>query len=119
MAENMASMIKKDALSGGAYYGNWDILISWLVNPPCEVAIVGDDYEKCRKEFDKYYLPNVIFSGGQMDTSLSLLENKYVPGQTTIYVCRNKTCNLPVTDVNEALKQIEAFLKPEGVSKVF
>ncbi len=109
MSRSMASMVKQHALSGGAYYGNWDTLISWIVNPPCEVAIVGDAYESYRREFDRYYLPNVLFSGGQSDNSLSLLANKLVPGQTTIYICRNKTCNLPVTEVSEALIQIEAF----------
>ena len=112
MAGSMASMIKQDALSGGAYYGNWDILIAWHVSPPCEVAIVGDEYETYLREFDKYYLPNVFFSGGQKENSLSLLTNKLVPGKTTIYVCRNKTCNLPVTEVNEAISQIEAIVKP-------
>ena len=112
MSGSMASMIKQDALSGGAYYGNWDILIAWHVSPPCEVAIVGDEYETYLREFDKYYLPNVFFSGGHKENSLSLLANKLVPGQTTIYVCRNKSCNLPVTEVNEAISQIEAIVKP-------
>lgn len=52
------------------------------------------------------YLPTALFMGGQ-EEDLPLLENKLSPGKTMIYVCRNKTCKMPVTDVGQALKQIE------------
>jgi uncharacterized protein YyaL (SSP411 family) len=51
-------------------------------------------------------LPNVFLSGGKNEGKLSLLEGKLVEGKTTIYVCQNKTCKLPVTDVKQALAQI-------------
>ncbi|MCK5341981.1 MAG: thioredoxin domain-containing protein, partial [Candidatus Heimdallarchaeota archaeon] len=70
------------------------------------IAIVGDDFEDKRKEFDTHYFPNVFLSGSKNEGSLSLLKNKLIEGQTTIYVCQNKICQLPVTEVKEALKQI-------------
>jgi uncharacterized protein YyaL (SSP411 family) len=45
--------------------------------------------------------------GGAEEGDLPLLQNKLVPGQTTIYVCQNKVCKLPVTSVTEALKLME------------
>ena len=33
-------------------------------------------------------------------------KNKMIAGQTTIYVCRDKTCTLPAREVNKALEQI-------------
>jgi len=36
-----------------------------------------------------------------------LLQNKMVFGKTMIYVCQNKTCKLPVTEVADALEQIK------------
>ena len=39
-------------------------------------------------------------------TQVPLLENKFVKGQSTIYVCVNKSCQLPVTKIEEAIKQI-------------
>ena len=75
---------------------------------PYEVAIVGKECEAKRKGFDNHYLPNVILSGGKSEgtLSLSLLEDKLIEGQTTIYVCRDKVCKYPVTEVKEALEQI-------------
>ena len=106
MAQKMVNNVKRNALQGGAYYANWDILMSWLVNPPLEVAILGADVEKQRQAFGQYYLPYVFFSGGKDAGRLALHEGKMVHGQTTIYVCKNKTCQLPVVSFEEALAQI-------------
>ena len=37
---------------------------------------------------------------------IGLLENKFVDGQTTIYVCEDKVCQLPVNSTPKAIKQI-------------
>lgn len=105
-SKKMLNNVKEDAIKGGAYYANWDILMAWFASEPYEVAIVGKDVETKRKEFDQHYFPNIILSGGKNEGSLSLLESKWIEGQTTIYVCQNKVCQLPVTEVSEALKQI-------------
>jgi len=105
-SEKMLNNVKQNALKGGVYYANWDILMAWFTNEPYEVAIVGKEFEVKRKEFDKYYLPDVFLSGGKNEGTLSLLESKLIEGQTTIYVCQNKACKHPATEVKEALKQI-------------
>ena len=106
MSKTMLNNVKESALQGGAYYANWDILMSWFVSPPYEVAILGSDFEDRRKEFSKNYLPGVFLSGGKIEGRLSLLEGKLIEGQTTIYVCQDKVCKLPVTEVEEAMQQI-------------
>ena len=105
-SEKMLNNVKESTLKNGVYYANWDILMAWFTNKPYEVAIVGKEFEAKRKEFDKYYFPNVFLSGGKDEGTLSLLDSKLIEGQTTIYVCRNKSCKQPATEVKEALKQI-------------
>lgn len=105
-SEKMLNSVKQDALKHGAYFANWDILMSWFACEPFEVAIVGENYEEKRKEFDKHYLPDVFLSGGIKEGNLTLLKGKLINGQTTIYVCQNKVCKLPVIETNEALKQM-------------
>lgn len=80
--------------------------MAWFSSEPYEVAIVGKEFERLRREFNEHYLPNVFFSGGSSEGTLSLLENKLVEGETTIYVCQLKVCKLPVTDTKAALTQI-------------
>jgi uncharacterized protein YyaL (SSP411 family) len=107
MARQMLNNVRTATLKGGAYYANWDTLMSWFASPPYEVAILGDAYATIRKAFNTKYFPNVFFTGGKTEGNLPLLEGKLIEGQTTVYVCRNKTCQLPVTDVNQAIDQIK------------
>ncbi len=105
-SEKMLSNVKQNVLAGHTFYANWSMLMAWFVNEPHDVAIVGDDYLQKRKEFDQHYLPNSFLSGSKKDTQLALLKNKYVNGQTTIYVCKKRVCQYPQTDVGKALEQI-------------
>jgi len=105
-SKTMLNNVKSQTAGGMSYYANWDILLAWLVSEPHEVVIVGSACLEKRKEFDQHYLPNVFFAGGQKEGKFEILENKLVDGQTTIYVCQNKVCQLPKVAVSDALKQI-------------
>lgn len=72
-----------------------------------EVAIVGKDANQKRAELNQYYIPNKMLIGSKQESSLPLLENKYVNGETIIYVCIDKSCKLPVSKVSEAVKQMQ------------
>ncbi len=102
----MLNNVMQDAMRGSPYYANWDILMAWFADKPFEVAIVGKDCIRKRKDFDEHYLPNVFFSGGKEEGTLPLLKDKLVPEKITIYVCRDKTCKLPVHSAESAMKHI-------------
>ena len=102
----MLNNVKNDMLRNGPYYANWALLLTYFIHPIAEVAIVGDEWEARRKELDQNYLPHMILMGGKTEGKLPLLEGKLIEGQTTIFVCKNKTCQLPVTNVRDALKQL-------------
>ena len=103
-AKLMLSKVEETVNRQPSYHANWAHLMLQLVHPPYEVAIVGEEYEARRKELDQYYLPQVLLLGGKTEGKLDLLKNKRVNGQTTIYVCQDKICKLPVTDTEAALK---------------
>jgi uncharacterized protein YyaL (SSP411 family) len=102
MLVNVADEVQRNIY----FYSNWGIVQALFSSPLYEVAILGDDFKNKRKQFDEYYLPDAILLGGKTAGSLALPENKLLPGQTTIYVCRDKTCKLPVTEVDKAVEQI-------------
>jgi len=103
LLKNVSEEVKKNL----GYYSNWAQAMILQIYSITEVAVVGNRWKEKLGEFQINYLPNLIYSGGEKEGSLSLLENKLIPGKTTIYVCRNKTCGMPVEKVREALKQIE------------
>lgn len=109
MARQMLVNMRDDVHKNLYFYANWSQLEAYLVSEPYEVAILGNDAIEKRHEFSQQYLPNVLYLGGKKEGNLELLENKLNKGQTTIYVCQNKACQLPVTEVKKALSQIKSL----------
>ena len=89
----------------GSSYSNWCMLLLDEIFGIFEVAIAGEEAESRRCIFEKQYIPNKIMLGGKTG-SLPLLLEKFGDG-TRIFVCKDRTCGLPATNVAEALKQIE------------
>jgi len=86
------------------FYSNWCQLYLDFVKDPYEVAIVGPDAMKLRKELSRHFISNALLLGGEDEGTLDLLKNKLQEGETKIYVCQNKVCKFPVSTVEEALK---------------
>jgi len=86
------------------YYSNWLQLNADLIKPTYEVAIVGPDAVAKAKELNANYLANAIVLGGTDEGTLALLKEKLQEGETMIYVCQNKVCKFPVTEVSKALE---------------
>lgn len=105
-AETMLNNVKANFDHNLYFYANWARLEALMVSPLYEVAIVGKDFEKIRKELGSHFLPNVILLGGKSEGSLELLQSKLMKGETTIYVCQNKSCQLPVNTAEAALEQM-------------
>lgn len=103
MLRNIVSQIDKYPSA----YSNWLMLMLEEVFGTYEVAIAGDNYESLRRGLEKNYIPNKIILGGKKG-SLPLLRDKFA-ADTQIFICKDKTCGLPVRSVNDALKQINNY----------
>jgi len=88
-------------------FSNWMNLILNINKNFYEIAIVGDNAIKKIKELNENYLPNKIIIGSLKSNPLPLLKNRFVEGETYIYVCVNKACKMPVKTVKEALELME------------
>jgi uncharacterized protein YyaL (SSP411 family) len=104
MAEKMLLNIQSNLISMGIYFTNWAKLQLLISNHPYEIAIVGPNCLALRKQMLSRYFPNIILSGCTNNSELPLLQQKSIANQTSIYICKDKTCSLPVTDLNEALQ---------------
>lgn len=107
LASSMLNNVKDMIPSYGSGYSNWASLYLNHVVPFYEIAIVGEDAQQKAWSFNQTYHPNKLLIGSNTESSLSLLENKFTAGSTTIYVCVNKSCQLPTTEVAEALNLVE------------
>ncbi len=83
-----------------------------------EVVIAGKEAQKIRKELHKQYLPFARLLGTESESSLPLFEGRQAKGDKTwIYVCFNKSCQLPVETVEETLKQLKISGKAKAKSE--
>ncbi len=89
----------------GSAYANWSIQLLNEVYGINEIAIVGIDYQVVRNQMNSFYIPNKVLLGG-IKSKLPLLEGKQ-SNETKIFICKNKTCQLPVSTVAEAMKLIK------------
>lgn len=105
-AKQMLHNVKDRTVQYGAGASNWSILYSNLLGDFYEIAIVGADAKEKLKELNQNYIPNKLVVGSTKESDLPLLEYKYSENETTIYVCIDGACLLPVNEVKEALKQV-------------
>lgn len=106
-AVTMLNNVKPEMQEYPSGYSNWFDLMLNYTNPFYEVAIVGEDLNEKLSELNKTYLPNKLIAGSTSENNMPLLQNRYNPNNTLIYVCVNKACKLPVSEVEQAIK----FLK--------
>jgi uncharacterized protein YyaL (SSP411 family) len=104
MAQKMTRLITNDA----QWVANWAALHCLMAAPTAEVVILGPDADAFRKDLDRFFIPNKITIGAQTSSNIPLAEGKTpIDGKTTVYVCFQKTCQLPVFSVKEAIQQIQ------------
>ena len=106
-SDQMLSRMQKILLTDVQWVTNWAALFCQRVSPTAEIVIVGKNADQFRKDLDRFFIPNKVVLGTTDSSELPLLQYKNeFQRKTAIYVCYDKTCQLPVTDVKAALEQL-------------
>jgi uncharacterized protein YyaL (SSP411 family) len=106
-AAQMLNRFDEEIVNYGAGYSHWASLYSDMLNDFYEVCIVGKDVNEKILDLYNHYVPNAIFVVAASGSELDILKQRFVEGKTLIYVCKNKACLLPVSEVKEAVNQLE------------
>jgi uncharacterized protein YyaL (SSP411 family) len=108
MANAMITALAGLISSEPAYTSSWGMAMVESIHGFEEIALSGKDCLPLRKQFGDHHLPFAAFTGSTNQSSLPLLENRTPIGtDTLIYVCRNRTCRLPVKTVESAIEEIK------------
>ncbi len=103
-ATAMLNNVKPEIQEYASGYSNWlDLMLNYS-EPFYEVAIVGEQVSEKISELNKTYIPNKLIVGSKSENQMPLLQNRYVEDETLIYVCVNKACKLPVSEVEKAVE---------------
>lgn len=109
-AETMLQLIKNSMLKYGNSFGNWLNAALTFVYPIAEIGITGQNARELRdKVFGVYYPNSIIQIDETGDSKFPLLENRYNQNQTQIFLCRNNTCALPVSNVQDFTELLNKF----------
>jgi uncharacterized protein YyaL (SSP411 family) len=109
-------------------FGHWLECLDFYLSSPKEIAIVGNTNDIngqtfMRTIFSKY-MPNKVIAGynpndEQSFINIPLLEDKDQIGQqTTVHICHNYFCLMPITTTEELEAQLESK-DPGGLKTLF
>ncbi len=100
--------------------------VDLLLAGPTELALIGRpgeaQFEALRREVGHHYLPNRIIAHHDPTAAdpppFPLLDGKgLVNGKAALYVCRNFTCQAPITDPGMVAAALKSSASPEEVKK--
>jgi len=86
-------------------FANWINLYLNFTFPFKEIVVVGNENKDYIKKIQNNYIPNAIFIGSKKE-DLELTKNRLIDGKTSIYICENNTCKLPLYTIEDALKTL-------------
>ncbi len=99
MLAKMAQQVKKYT----SWYSNWANVALLQAKGLYQIVIIGENAEQLHQQFTTY-IPNAIFAISTTENDdFPLFENRYIDGETLIYICHNNTCQLPVSSVEKAM----------------
>ena len=104
IADQQLANVVPHIASYGSAYANWAIQLLDEVSGSLEIVLTGPGWLALRQELDRHYVPNKMILGGTKG-SLPLLAGR-IGGATRAYVCRNKTCSLPVEQADGLMQLI-------------
>ena len=104
ISHQMLKNVSEEIMQYPSGFSNWLDLLLNFKNDFYEVVIVGKDVSEKAKQINTHYLPNIIIAGSIGENNGPLFKNRFVPGETLIYVCKNNTCKLPIKDTKIAIE---------------
>lgn len=106
IARQMLHNVTADAIKYPTEYYNWLHLMLNYTGNYYEIAISGKDALQKVKELEDYYLPNALIAGSTKESNMPLLESRYMPNETYIYVCVEGSCKMPETNVPDVIAKL-------------
>jgi uncharacterized protein YyaL (SSP411 family) len=106
ISRNLLSGILPKMLQYPNSFTNWGSLLVELSYGKYMVAIAGKEAVKKGNEISKVYAPNKLLIGSSESNDNPHLVNRFVQGETRIYVCTETACKAFTTDAGKAVELI-------------
>ncbi len=107
MLDNMTAMVLSKIEKYPSGFSNWMQLILQRKQGFYQIIVTGAASQGIAMELNKLYLPNATIAFVTKQSNIPLLSQKPIGEQLSIYVCKDKVCQLPVHALAEALELIK------------
>jgi len=88
-------------------FSNWMQVFLNLSGENKELAICGTEAMHYSTKINSSYFPEVVLAGAEKPSQLPFLEHRFVAGETSFYLCRNKTCNASTNDFSTVMSDLK------------
>ena len=105
-ASTMLNNVVTEIGSYPSSFSNWLDLMLKMSDSFYEVAITGEKAINLANEINNVFQPNKLIIGSEKESNLPLLKNRFINGESYIYVCVKKACKLPVKNSDKAIELI-------------
>lgn len=106
LSDNMVSSVQSIIDDNINSYSVWANNILSKAEPFYEIAVIGPESKLITDKITNYFSPNTIIVQSNIESEIPLFIDRFFEDETYIYVCQNKTCQRPETNINLALEQI-------------
>lgn len=83
------------------WHSRWAQVSFKIHYPQSEVVFSGKNARNLLLEWSRNYYPDILIAGSENASGFPLLDNRFEENETRIYLCRDQTCQSPVTSVDE------------------
>lgn len=107
IADRILQSVEKSMIGYPEGYGHFaDLYLRKAMGAP-EIVITGSEALQYKKDLKEKYLPNFLWAVSYKGDDLPIFANRFEEDKTQVFVCQNKTCQLPVDTIEKAEDQIE------------
>lgn len=102
MANRMIVIVQSNIGKQLSSYTNWMQAINWLQYGFKQIIVCGEDALAFKLQLHQLYIPNsIVLAVTKPAPMVPLLFDKDIDAKTTIYICTDKTCSLPLYSIEE------------------
>jgi uncharacterized protein len=95
-------------------FANWASITMNMIYPYYTLAITGPGCLEKSAALSKHYHPTVFFCGSESGSNLPVLKDRFVHGQTLIFVCTGRECRLPTPSVEVVINYLKTKAENSG-----
>ena len=106
LSDKMVSAVKGIIDGNINSYSVWANNILNRVESFYEIAVIGPNAKSVTDDITRTFIPNTLVVQSDIESQIPLFIDRYFDDETYIYVCQNKTCQRPETNINLALDQV-------------